>query len=339
MVSDGGDENSVDNQTYAKATLSTQGEKGEAPIDKVLGIQWNSETDTFYFDLNQVAKKASDLVPTKRNILSVLVLFQELCVEKLGWDDEVSDSQKERWKNWVRNIEIVGEIVVNRCLYRTIEMKLSCSLHGFADVSVKAYSAVIYFVCEVNGTFQVELLTSKTRVAPLKTQTIPRLELMSGRILAKLMSSVKTALEQEVEIVRTRYWLDSKTALCWIDNKGEWKQFVRHRVNKILRLTKKEEWGHCPGEENPADVGSRGSNVSTLRDKQLWWEGPKWLSGPEEMWPAPCKVLETLETSDETKKSIAIAAGIVEVLSLENVIEIKWFGRLHRLIRVTASVI
>lgn len=356
-VSDDVDGKSFDNQTYAKATLGTTGERGEAPVDKVLGIQWNSETDTFHFDLNQVAEKANDLVPTKRNILSVLaglydplglisplavsikVLFQELCVEKLGWDDELSDSQKERWKNWVRDLEIVREIVINRCLYRTIETKLSCSLHGFADASVKAYSAVIYFVCEVNGSFQIELLTSKTRVAPLKTQTIPRLELMSGRILASLMSSVRTALEQEVEIVRTRYWLDSKTALCWIDNKGEWKQFVRHRVNEILRLTKREEWGHCPGEENPADVGSRGSNASTLRDNHLWWKGPKWLSGPEEMWPAPCEVLETPETSDETKKSLAMAARVEEVLSLENVVDIGRFGRLSRLIRVTAWVI
>ena len=83
------------------------------------------------------------------------------------------------------------------------------------------------------------LLTSKTRIAPLKTQTIPRLELMSAFILAKLMSTVQRALGH------------------WINNKGEWKQFVRHRVNEILKLSDKANWGHCPGEQNPADIGSR----------------------------------------------------------------------------------
>ena len=110
-----------------------------------------------------------------------------------------------------------------------------CSLHGFADAIVKAYCAVIYFVCEFNGGYHIELLISKTRIAPMKALTIPKLELMSVRILIKVMDSVRTALKQYVEFIKTRYWLDSKTALCWINNRGEWKQFVRHRVNEILR--------------------------------------------------------------------------------------------------------
>ena len=111
-----------------------------------------------------------------------------------------------------------------------------CSLHGFADASVKVYCAIVYFVYELGGSF-----------APLKMQTIPRLELMSGRILARLM---ETVLEEEVEVQEVILWLDSKTVLYWINNAGEWKQFVRHRVNEILRLTNKEKWRHCPGEMN-----------------------------------------------------------------------------------------
>ena len=84
---------------------------------------------------------------------------------------------------------------------------------------------------------------------------------MSARILAQLMDSVGKALESQLKVNGRKFWLDSKTALYWIRNKGEWKQFVRHRVNEILRLTSKAEWGHCPGEENPADVGSRGTTA------------------------------------------------------------------------------
>ena len=84
---------------------------------------------------------------------------------------------------------------------------------------------------ELNGSYHVELLTPKTRIAPMKAQTIPRLELMSARILAKLMSTVNEGLEHSVQFSSVYYWLDSKTALCWINNRGEWKQFVRSRVN------------------------------------------------------------------------------------------------------------
>ena len=83
---------------------------------------------------------------------------------------------------------------------------------------------MVYFV------YRMRLLASKTRVAPLKELSIPRLELMSARLLAQLMHTVKNALQSQVKLDGVRFWLDSKTALSWIQNKGEWKQFVRHRV-------------------------------------------------------------------------------------------------------------
>jgi hypothetical protein len=70
---------------------------------------------------------------------------------------------------------------------------------------------------------------------------------VSARLLAQLMNSVKGALGTQVKIDFTCFWLDSITALYWIRNRGEWKQFVHHRVNEILKLTNKEDWGHCPG--------------------------------------------------------------------------------------------
>lgn len=208
------------------------------------------------------------------------LIFQELCVARVQWDEEVSGKQQKEWNGCVEGVAAAEEIKVPRCVYGVCEATKTCSLHGFADASVKAYCAVVYFVCELGGSYSVELLTSKTRVAPLKPQTIPRLELMSGRILARLMDTVKNALEREVDIKEIVLWLDSKTALHWINNAGEWKQFVRHRVNEILQLTKKGQWRHCPGESNPADLESRGVNVETLKASKLWWKGPQWLPGP-----------------------------------------------------------
>ena len=263
-------EKGIDDQTYAKAML---GWKEDVRSEKVLGQEWDCQTDMFHFNLGKLEAKAKGLVATKRNVLSLLaslfdplgivspvtvsvkILFQELCEDKVGWDDKLNGERASRFEKWLKELKSVGKVRVPRCLYGLSKAPVKCSLHGFADASLKAYCAVIYFVCQADHGNHVEMLTSKTKVSPLKPQTIPRLELMSGRILAQLMDTVRNALKESVEIVESRLWLDSKTALCWINNQGEWKQFVRHRVNEILRLSRKNEWGHCPEKENPADIG------------------------------------------------------------------------------------
>ena len=160
----------------------------------------------------------------------------------------------------------------------------------------------IHGLWDFQGIFS-QLLCSKTRVAPLKSPTIPRLELMSARILAVLMNTVKNALQSQVNIDKVRLWLDSKTALYWIQNKNEWKQFVQHRVNEILTLTKKDEWGHVSGLEHPADLGSRGVTIRQLVENKLWWEGPKWLRKHEEEWPKTMVLMESEDAKEEERKS------------------------------------
>lgn len=99
----------------------------------------------------------------------------------------------------------------------------------------------------------------------LKAMSIPRLEL-SAQLLALLMSSVRAAFENQLEL-SPKLWLDSMTALNWIQNRGEWKQFVQHRVSEILKLKNKIDSGCCLGIENPADVGARGELASQLKDE------------------------------------------------------------------------
>ena len=183
--------------------------------------------------------------------------------------------------------------MIARCVYGELVGRPRCSLHGLADASLKAYCAVVYSACELNGGYHVGLLTSKTRTVPMKAQTIPRLEIMSARILAKVMDAVRTALAFDVEFSETHYWLDSMTTLCWINNRSEWKQFVHHRVNEILKISKKKDWGHCPGVGYPADLGSRGLSASCLKESELWRKGPKWLSSPKSHWPVAEEIVDT----------------------------------------------
>jgi hypothetical protein len=153
------------------------------------------------------------------------------------------------------------------------------------------------------------------------------------------MHTIKSALALQLEASQITYWLDSKTALCWIQNCGEWKRFVQHRVNEILQLSKKHEWRHCPGEYNVADIGSRRMGALQLSEKDVWWHGPEWLSEGEHTWPASeTTAAYTLESEAEEKKTaIAMITEMHQVSIVANV-TIENFSSLLRLLRVTAWV-
>ena len=109
-----------------------------------------------------------------------------------------------------------------RCVYAGLEEGVtSYAIHGFRDASEKAYCAVVYLVLEVSGDCFPFFVSSKTRLAPLTRKSNPRLELLSGVILARLVSSVKEALAQQIAIDKTHLWLDSKTAICSIKGSKE----------------------------------------------------------------------------------------------------------------------
>ncbi len=145
-----------------------------------------------------------------------------------------------RWDAWVADLNSVGSITLPRCLYEDNAGKiLSTELHGFADASQKAYCDMIYLVCRTTKGTYSRLICAKTRVAPLKKLSIPRLKLMSAKILASLTDVVVKALSPQVNIDSIHYWLDSKCALYWINNQNNWKQFVKHHVNEILEIAQK----------------------------------------------------------------------------------------------------
>ena len=344
------------NESYAKETLGVPNSSGGK--GKVLGLTWDYKKDTLEFDLAKVGKDINNSTrPTKRGILSTLaslfdpqglispigvtakILFQELCVDKLDWDDPLPDDKCSRWEAWLKDLNNVKTISIPRCMFDKNKGEvLSCQLHGFADASKKAYCAMVFLVCKTKQGSYTQLLCAKSRVAPLKELSIPRLELMSARILATLMDTVLKALDSEIKIDCVRYWLDSKTALFWIANNGEWKQFVQHRVNEILLLSRKEDWGHVPGVENPADLGSRGVSASHLNDSRLWWEGPEWLKQEEEKWPPKLELDNSTEIASERKRVNVMVAAAKEPKGVSSVIDIDRFSNLGKLLRVTAYV-
>jgi len=120
------------------------------------------------------------------------------------------------------------------------------------------------------------LLVSKTRVAPLKKVTIPRLELCGATLLAQLMHSLMESLQLPVAAVTM--WTDSTVTLQWIQSDAhKWTTFVSNRVSQIQSLVPAAEWRHVRSADNPADLASRGASGDQLINNHLWWHGPDWL--------------------------------------------------------------
>ena len=118
----------------------------------------------------------------------------------------------------------------------------------------------------------------KTRVSPLTQLSIPRLELLSCLLLAKLISSVLNALRTVIDVKVGSCFTDSKVAFYWIHGEDkQWKQFVHNRAVEIRRLVPVQHWTHCAGKDNPADMPSRGTSPSDLETSLTWRHGPDWL--------------------------------------------------------------
>ena len=128
---------------------------------------------------------------------------------------------------------------------------------------------------------------AKTSEEPVKPVSIPRLELMAAHSLAKLVRYVLNALKTQRNIDEVYLWSGSKIVLAWISKpSSSWKTFVKNRVQDIHNSFSSSVWGHCVGIENLADLHSRGMKLSDLKDKQLYWQGPPWLSKYKFEWPS-----------------------------------------------------
>ena len=89
--------------------------------------------------------------------------------------------------------------------------------------------------------------------------------------------------------------------LHWIRNQRPWRQYVSNRVNEIKRYSTPEEWNHCPGLLNPADMPSRGLTGSELGESKSWWNGPSFLCLHRSDWPNTCDIDGNVEAESELK--------------------------------------
>ncbi|GFX91828.1 integrase catalytic domain-containing protein [Trichonephila clavipes] len=241
-----------------KAVDSKHTIKDEQPV-KILGIAWLPDVDKFTFT---ITVNETD-VWTKRKSPS-----------KLG-REELPHSLARQWRIFPEQLPLLTNIQIPHCIL--IPQAIDVQVHGFCDSSEKAYCAVIYIRSkDATQTVVSRLLTSKTRVSPVKPQSLPRLELCSALLLANLLQATLPTLT--VSISETFAWSDSKITLAWLKpDPRRWQPFVANRVAQIQELTPNVHWNFVSGLENPADCGTRGIPPTKLEKCNLWFNGPDWL--------------------------------------------------------------
>ncbi|XP_065065426.1 uncharacterized protein LOC135691495, partial [Rhopilema esculentum] len=331
-----------DDQSFAQQTIGPPQRENN---NKVLGVNWESKKDELFFDLGSIIELAKTLKPTKRSLLKLAakifdpigclsvytinlkVLFQELCVDKWGWDEELSGEAREKYDRFISEISRLDGIRMPRCFFDPGKIVSQVEIHGYSDASETAYAGIVYLrIVYDTGEVSIQFVTAKARVCPLTKQSIPRLELLGAQLLAKLISTVKGTLGEELHgtPIKVFYWVDSVCALCWIKNNKVWKQFVRHRVSDILRTSSRDEWFYCPGSQNPADLPSRGIFGRKLEQNLFWWEGPGFLKQPPTKWPKQEDIFESGSALEERVKcspNITHAIATKENAKVGNVVD------------------
>lgn len=275
-------------------------EINDSSIPRILGIRWDHVNDLFSYSyeppenldiiskraiLSEVARLFDPLGLLGPVTVTAKLILKELWRSGCQWDESVPQHVYTRWSRFRSELADLNQLRVARRV-KFITESQHVQIHGFCDASQHAYGACVYVRTQTaKNRYRIELLCSKSRVAPVKEITIPRLELCAAVLLAQLTKKVVDAFDSAgIQIV---LWSDSTIALNWITSSSRrWSVFVANRVGEIQRLTKLEHWRHIPSADNPADILSRGLYPSEIASASSWWRGPEFLRLSESHWPS-----------------------------------------------------
>ena len=304
-----------------KASPSVDFNFDELPIERTLGLKWNTETDCFRFSvcsrqtpestkrgfLSRLSTVFDPLGVLVRKMLPAKCLIQSLWRKNIDWDELLDEEDQEEW---LSDLMKLSEFELPRCFCVNACPEASIQLHVFADASEMGFGAVCYARYSFpDGTIKVSFVMARDRVAPLKQLSIPRLELQAAVLAVRLYCVVKQELTISIE--DTTFWSDSKTVLQYIANESRrFHTFVANRVSEIHDATKTTQWRHVPGRCNPADDCTRGLRVADLDHHYQWFNGPAFLSKSEEHWPQDMFIGPLRENDEEVKNTKVVRACI-----------------------------
>ena len=266
---------------------------------KTLGILWIVTSDVFTFRFKPIEPV---FVYTKRNVLKKIaslfdplgllapfivrakILLQRMWMRGLEWDELLDADLRHETETLFSELSQLSEVQVPRCLCPGVSV-VQMTLHVFADASSEAYGAVAYMRCTYRTEeISTQMVSAKTKVAPLTSCSIPRLELMAAVMALRLGLAAAQALKLPQSEIH--FWSDSMNVLWWIRNHSRaYKPFVANRVGEIQAASSPDQWRYVPTKLNPADLASRGLPAARLITEELWWKGPEFLCTTEDSWP------------------------------------------------------
>ena len=297
------------------------------PIERALGVMWCVENDSFQFRI-----ELRDRPLTRRGVLSTIgsiydpngyiapvtlkgkQILQQMCRDKLDWDNPVPEYLHPQWEKWRKEIIELEKLEIQRCFKpNDFGPVKAAEMHYFSDASMEGYGQCSYLrLINQHDQVHCSFVVGKTRVTPLKHKTIPRLELAAATISAKMSEFVRNELEYPE--FQEFFWTDSRVVLGYIHNEAKrFHVYVANRVQQIRDLTDPNSWFYVETNSNPADEASRG-----LTARQLV-ESSRWLTGPEFLWesgafkPENVEVSPLQESDPEVKKASVLSTEVKNV--------------------------
>ena len=295
------------------------------PMERTLGVMWDSETDVLTFKIKR--RPESTEPTTKRSFLSIVTsiydplglaapviflmksLLQEVWAhtKKIDWDDPLPEDLKERFDIWYEQLPALEQVKVERCFRFQRGIIQEQRLHVFTDASSKGYGAVAYFrTVYTSGFVDVSFVMAKTHVTLAKGLTIPRLELQGA--IEGLEIAFVVCREMDHDISQVTFHVVSQTVLRWIHSrKCKFEVFVHNRVGKILHNTNRRQWRHVAGVDNPADLCSRGIHPEDLDELCQFHQGPPFLYQDPSDW----------ETWTELEEPDELDVNVIRICSVQ----------------------
>ena len=236
-------------------------------------------------------------------------------MKPIDWSDVIPDHIATLWESWLEQVFEIPNIKIPR--WTRLEdfgnKKHAYQLHTFCDASEEGVCVACYLRVKTKSGIVTTLMAAKSRVTPLKAESISRLELVACVLAVRICAVVRETYPALPE--DTFYWTDSEVCLHWLNMSAKsFKAFVAHRVGEIQNYSEPRQWQHVPGVENPADIGTRPVTAEELKDRSLWWNGPEFLKQEVQHWPKS-KILREIE-SNELKADIFITTLLVQKSTL-----------------------
>ena len=309
---------SVPVERRSKSVQNLDLDQDDLPIERALGLVWHCDDDMF-----RVSVKQKEAVLTRRGLLSYLssvydpvgfvcpfvliakLLFQHETRLRKSWDAPLEHGHATGFLKWVELLPQLRDISIPRCMLPPVNEDVRIELHHFADASSEAYGTASY-IRSINseGIVSVSFIFGKSRLAPIKPVTIPRLELMAAVIAVNVDCMLRKELT--VPLCQSYFWTDSTCVLAYIKNvESRFSVFVANRLAAIHQHTSSDQWRYVPTTLNPADDASRGIKPLEL---SRWFEGPKFLLENESEWPDDPQTLQISETDPDVKQPTSVMA-------------------------------